>query len=204
MSDAVTRTTQSAILTRQSVIAYVMAMPGSTQTDIAKSLTLNNGYLSAIVTQLTAIGVFKKDKDGHGGRIYMFNQAVPNLEDRPAKRTETHVRGLISSVECSEMHGRSVAYTANLARKGLIKGELRTGGGGRGMWFVDPKSVEEYMANKKNRFKSAASKRWKDGVYANKVKKAKKTLPPMSGPREVVKKRETGGFWAALKNVVKS
>lgn len=206
MSDAETKTAKS-ILTRQSVIAYVMAMPGSTQIEIAKSLTLNTGYLSAIIAQLANIGVFKKDKQGYGARIYMFNQAIPTLVDRPVKKRTVRIdpspsEGFISSVECNTRYSKGSAYTANLARKGLIKGELRTEGGGRGDWFVNPKSVEQYMANKKNRYRNAAAKRWKDGVYANKLKKAKKTLPPISKSKEVVKK-ETG-FWSALKNVVRS
>lgn len=124
---------------RQAVLAYLIAMPGCTQSDISRHVDINAGYVSNIVRPLVKLGIIKSKDDR---RLYFFNQAIPD-QSEPRKIVQ---RGKwLTLAEFGALAGCTDANGIHLINSGRIIGRKEQWGK-RWRWLVSEESVNNYLS----------------------------------------------------------
>ena len=156
-------------LKRQSVVAYVIAMPGCMQKDMVDNLKISSGMISHIVNHLVREGLLKTNtgETGGGARYYFFNQSIPHVAiqkkpttpkvipvavpEKPEKKLREVTRKdtrTMTQQEFTKRYGFCENYPHNLIYDKKITGHV-VGTGKERRLVLDTTSVEAWAAKRR-------------------------------------------------------
>lgn len=163
--------TRDGIKSRRAVVAYLLAMPGSTNGEIAKHLTMKSGQVSQIVQPLVRLGILKVPdgtrKGQHGVQYYFFNHPMMHTEKRDVDRRATTALPVAAPPIDHEWmtikefcdrfgYSRNYIHSQRLLSTNTIKHKRVAVGGRRKYILLDRESVEQWAATHKPNAKRKA------------------------------------------------